>query len=48
MLVKFMNGNAGDRARAAREMYDWLLQKFGMMTRLPDWTVLENCGIFSH
>jgi len=48
MFVKFMNGNAGDCARTAREMYDWLLQKFGMMTRLPDWTVLENCGIFSH
>lgn len=48
VLTKFMDGNAGDCTRAAREMYDWLLQKFGMMTRLPDWTVLENCGIISH
>ena len=48
VLIKFMNGNAGDCTRAAREMYDWLLQKFGMMTRLPDWTVLKNCGIISH
>ena len=48
VLTKFMNGNAGDCTRAAREMYDWLLQKFDMMTRIPDWTVLRNCGIISH